>query len=92
MSASASSTTAYQQMSASFFGEGGFGRLLNDMWKIKKSTSSKVSNKTLDKIYDKGIKAGALGGKLLGAGNGGFLLFYVKKENKKFLSTLKKII
>ncbi len=61
-----------------------FGRLLNDMWKIKKSTSSKVSNKTLDKIYDKGIKAGALGGKLLGAGNGGFLLFYVKKENKKF--------
>ena len=61
-----------------------FGRLLNVMWKIKKNTSSKVSNIKLDKIYNKGIKSGALGGKLLGAGNGGFLLFYVKKENKEF--------
>ena len=70
-----------------------FGRLLNDMWKIKKKTSSKVSNKALDKIYNKGIKNGATGGKLLGAGNGGFLLFYVKKGNKKkFLKSMSKYL
>ena len=62
-----------------------FGYLLNEAWKIKKKTSSNVSNNKIDEIYEKGIKNGALGGKLLGAGNGGFLLFYVKSKNKKKL-------
>ena len=62
-----------------------FGYILNEAWKIKKKTSSNVSNNKIDEIYEKGIKNGALGGKLLGAGNGGFLLFYVKSKNKKKL-------
>ena len=57
------------------------GLLLNEQWKLKKSLSSKVTNKKIDQIYDAGIKAGAIGGKLLGAGAGGFMLFYVKKRN-----------
>ena len=59
-----------------------FGRLLNTSWEIKKQTSSKVSNDRIDCIYQKGISAGALGGKLLGAGGGGFLLFYVSPEKR----------
>ena len=59
-----------------------FGELLNQQWKLKKSMTDKVSNKSLDDIYETGIKAGALGGKLLGAGGGGFMLFYVPKEKQ----------
>jgi len=58
-----------------------FGDLLNEQWHIKKSLSNKISNKSIDDIYDAAIKAGALGGKLLGAGGGGFMLFYARKEN-----------
>ncbi len=57
-----------------------FGRLLNDSWKIKRQISSAVTTDSIDAIYERGIKAGALGGKLLGAGGGGFLLFYVQPE------------
>ena len=60
-----------------------FGKLLHETWKIKKMLSPSVSNEIIDKIYDDGLKNGAIGGKLLGAGGGGFLLFYVKHENKK---------
>lgn len=60
-----------------------FGKLLNVSWEIKKQTSSKVSNDRIDCIYQKGIDAGALGGKLLGAGGGGFLLFYVSPEKRE---------
>ncbi len=56
-----------------------FGELLNEQWKIKRSLTKHVSNKEIDSIYTAGIQAGALGGKLLGAGGGGFLLFYVPK-------------
>ncbi len=59
-----------------------FGRMLDDTWKIKRQTGSTVSNESIDALYDKGLKAGALGGKLLGAGGGGFLLFYVKPEDQ----------
>jgi len=70
-----------------------FGLLLNETWKIKKNLSSKVSNPKIERIYNKGIKAGASGGKLLGAGGGGFILFYVKKKNqKKFRNSMKKYI
>lgn len=59
-----------------------FGRLLGEEWKLKRGTSEKVSTSDLDVIYEKAIKAGALGGKLLGAGGGGFMLFYVPEEAK----------
>ena len=47
----------------------------------KKNLTNKISNQKIDDIYDTAIKAGALGGKLLGAGGGGFMLFYARKEN-----------
>lgn len=61
-----------------------FGRLLDTQWKIKKSLTNKISNPIIDDIYQAGINAGALGGKLLGAGGGGFMLFYANqlKHNK----------
>ncbi len=59
-----------------------FGRLLGEEWKLKRGTSEKVSTSDLDIIYEKAINAGALGGKLLGAGGGGFMLFYVPEEAK----------
>lgn len=59
-----------------------FGELLNYTWELKKSLSSKVSNYEIDNMYNKAIKAGAIGGKLLGAGGGGFMAFYVEQENQ----------
>lgn len=60
-----------------------FGRLLDHTWKLKRQTGSAVSTDGIDVLYDKGIAAGALGGKLLGAGGGGFLVFYVEPEYQK---------
>lgn len=60
-----------------------FGRLMDHTWKLKKQTGSAVSTSNIDMLYEKGIKAGALGGKLLGAGGGGFLVFYVQPEYKE---------
>lgn len=60
-----------------------FGKLLHETWKIKKSLSKKISNSTIDDIYSKALSNGATGGKILGAGGGGFALFFVKPENKK---------
>ena len=58
-----------------------------------KKTAKNISNNKIDNIYDYGIKNGAIGGKLLGAGNGGFILFLVKKNNrKKFIEKFKKNI
>lgn len=57
-----------------------FGRLLDYTWKLKRQTGPAVSTNNIDEIYAKAINAGALGGKLLGAGGGGFLLFYVPKD------------
>ena len=59
-----------------------FGRLLDHTWKLKRGTGNKVSNNSIDELYARGIKAGALGGKLLGAGGGGFLLFYVEPDKQ----------
>jgi D-glycero-alpha-D-manno-heptose-7-phosphate kinase len=53
-----------------------FGGLLDTQWKIKKSLTNKISSPLIDEIYSAGINAGASGGKLLGAGGGGFMLFY----------------
>lgn len=60
-----------------------FGRLLDTTWKLKKGTGSSISTSSIDRLYEKGIAAGALGGKLLGAGGGGFLVFYVQPEKQK---------
>lgn len=60
-----------------------FGRLLDTTWKLKRQTGNKVTSGSIDDLYEKGLKAGALGGKLLGAGGGGFLLFYVRKEQQE---------
>lgn len=59
-----------------------FGRLLHEAWKIKKSLSSQITNPAINEIYDAGIQAGALGGKLLGAGGGGFILFFASPEKQ----------
>lgn len=68
-----------------------FVKLLNEQWFIKKSLTDNISNKTIDDIYNVAMIAGALGGKLVGAGGGGFMLFYAKKENhKKIKDSLKK--
>ncbi len=60
-----------------------FGRLLDITWKLKKGTGSAISTGSIDELYEKGMHAGALGGKLLGAGGGGFLLFYVQPKKQK---------
>lgn len=59
-----------------------FGRLLDTTWKLKKQTGGSVSTNCIDELYEKGNRAGALGGKLLGAGGGGFLVFYVQPEKQ----------
>lgn len=67
-----------------------FGLLLNQSWHEKKELSRRVSTLNLDYIYDKAIKNGAIGGKILGAGGGGFFLFYVPKKNQEmFLKNIK---
>ena len=60
-----------------------FGKLLDYTWNLKRQTGKAVSTENIDEIYNKGIKAGALGGKLLGAGGGGFLVFYVQPEKQE---------
>lgn len=55
-----------------------FGYILNEAWEIKRSMSDKISNSIIDEAYDRALKNGALGGKILGAGGGGFLLLYVQ--------------
>jgi len=59
-----------------------FGKLLHESWKTKKSLSDKVSNGNINDIYDSATKAGAIGGKILGAGGGGFILFFVRPEER----------
>lgn len=60
-----------------------FGRLLDHTWKLKRQTGGAITTSSIDALYQRGIDAGALGGKLLGAGGGGFLVFYVQPEKKQ---------
>jgi D-glycero-alpha-D-manno-heptose-7-phosphate kinase len=60
-----------------------FGRLLHESWRLKRGLTNRISNGQLDQIYDKARQAGALGGKICGAGGGGFLLLYVPEERQK---------
>jgi D-glycero-alpha-D-manno-heptose-7-phosphate kinase len=62
-----------------------FGSLLDQAWKLKSSLSSKISTSTINEYYATGLKAGAMGGKLSGAGGSGFLTFYCEKEWQKKL-------
>jgi D-glycero-alpha-D-manno-heptose-7-phosphate kinase len=64
-----------------------FGRMLHESWQIKRTLSHKITNPSIDQIYEAGMDAGALGGKLLGAGGGGFMLFYVPPERREALRT-----
>ena len=59
-----------------------FGKLLHEAWLLKKSLTDKISTPEIDNIYEKALQAGALGGKLLGAGGGGFMVLFVPPENQ----------
>jgi len=61
----------------------GFGRLLHEAWNIKRSLSARVSNPKVDEIYSEARSAGAVGGKLTGAGGGGFMLLFVPPEKQR---------
>lgn len=70
-----------------------FGRLLHENWKIKRTLTQKITNASIDEIYEAGLSAGALGGKLLGAGAGGFMLFYVPPDRREALrARLKRLL
>ncbi len=60
-----------------------FGDLLNEQWKIKRSLTSHVSTPEVDYIYETAIKNGAIGGKLLGAGGGGFMVFFAEPTRQR---------
>lgn len=62
-----------------------FGRLLDEAWKLKRSLGQGVSNNEIDNIYSTALQSGAVGGKLLGAGGGGFLLIFAAPENHSVL-------
>ena len=59
-----------------------FGKLLHESWQYKRGLSDKVTTSEIDEIYAAAMRAGALGGKLLGAGGGGFVLFFVRPEQQ----------
>lgn len=70
-----------------------FGELLDEAWKVKRGLTRKITNGIIDDIYETAKKAGALGGKLLGAGGGGFMLFYVREQNQpKVSEALRKLL
>jgi D-glycero-alpha-D-manno-heptose-7-phosphate kinase len=62
-----------------------FGHLLHESWQVKRTLTGDITNTNLDAIYEAGRGAGALGGKLLGAGGGGFMLFFVPPERRQAL-------
>lgn len=70
-----------------------FGRLLHENWKLKSSLSDKISNPMIDQIYAAALSAGAYGGKLLGAGGGGFMLIFARPEAQpRVREKLKKLL
>ena len=70
-----------------------FGKLLHESWLLKRSLSTKISNNVIENIYKKALDAGALGGKILGAGGGGFIMFFVEPHlQQKVKSVLKDLL
>lgn len=67
-----------------------FGEILHNHWLTKKGLSDKVSDSDIDEIYEYAIKNGALGGKVVGAGGGGFLMFYCPKDKSKLVNAMSK--
>ena len=67
-----------------------FGRDLHAAWQLKRGFTASVSNTRVDDIYGAALKAGALGGKLLGAGGGGFFLFFVEPRFRKAVTEILK--
>jgi D-glycero-alpha-D-manno-heptose-7-phosphate kinase len=64
---------------------GEFGQMLHESWKLKRTLSHNITNSSIDEVYEAGLNAGALGGKLLGAGGGGFMLFFVPPQRRAAL-------
>ncbi len=72
---------------------GEFGKLLHQSWQIKRCLAKEITNSKIDAIYEAGKEAGALGGKLLGAGGGGFMLFFARpKDQSRIKERLKKFL
>jgi len=70
-----------------------FGRLLHESWMVKRSLTPRISSENIDEIYEAAREAGALGGKLLGAGGGGFILLFVRPEiRQKVKEKLNKLL
>jgi D-glycero-alpha-D-manno-heptose-7-phosphate kinase len=70
-----------------------FGKILHENWILKQKLASQITNDEIDEVYRAGIRSGAKGGKLLGAGGGGFMLFYCEKENQqRLLDELKSLV
>ena len=70
-----------------------FGRLLHESWQLKRRLSTLITTQAIDQIYSEAIRAGAAGGKLLGAGGGGFMLFFAEPgKHKKIRERLKKLL
>jgi D-glycero-alpha-D-manno-heptose-7-phosphate kinase len=63
-----------------------FGEILHESWQLKRELASGITNPEIDELYEKAIEAGAIGGKLLGAGGGGFFLFYCPQEKQAVLN------
>ncbi len=71
----------------------GFGRLLHESWKIKRGLTDKITSPVIDGVYAAALKSGALGGKILGAGGGGFMLLFAEPEAQpKVRAALKKLL
>ena len=73
---------AKREIESKNFSLSNFGKLISEHWEIKKKLSSMVTNRNIDQIYKTGMDNGAYGGKLLGAGNGGFVLFICSQNSK----------
>ncbi|MDP4268403.1 MAG: GHMP kinase, partial [Bacteroidota bacterium] len=70
-----------------------FGKILHENWKLKQTLASNITNKDIDDIYNTALRNGAQGGKLLGAGGGGFMLFYIEKGfRQKLIDALKPLM
>jgi D-glycero-alpha-D-manno-heptose-7-phosphate kinase len=70
-----------------------FGRLLDESWKLKRTLSDKISSAHIDDLYETAVKAGAVGGKLLGAGGGGFVLLFAEPSKQdKIRQALKNLL
>ena len=61
----------------------GFGKLLGESWQLKRSLTDKISTVQIDALYERAVRAGAVGGKLLGAGGGGFMLLFIPPDKQQ---------